>query len=233
MLEGYGLTETAAPTAVSRPDALRIGSVGPPFPGTSMRIDDDGEIFVKGPHVFRGYRGNAEATAEALVDGWFRTGDLGAMDDDGFLRITGRSKEIIVTAGGKNVAPAVLEDRFRGHPLVSQCVVVGDGRPYIAALVTLDAEMLPGWLASHGLPEMDVAAAATHPEVLAALDRAAERANEAVSRAESIRKVSVLDVDFTEANGYLTPSLKVKRARVLADFADQIDAVYAAQRPTA
>jgi len=231
VLEGYGLTETTAPTAVSRPDALKIGSVGPPFAGTSVRIGDDGEIFVKGPHVFRAYHGNAEATAEALVDGWFRTGDLGAMDAEGFLRITGRSKEIIVTAGGKNVAPAVLEDGFRGHPLVSQCVVVGDGRPFIGALVTLDADMLPGWLSSHGLPEMDVAAAAAHPDVAAALDRAAERANEAVSRAESIRKVSVLPVDLTEANGYLTPSLKVKRARVLADFAGEIDALYSGPRP--
>jgi long-chain acyl-CoA synthetase len=233
VLEGYGLTETTAPTAVSRPDALKIGSVGPPFPGTSLRIDDAGEIHVKGPHVFRAYHNNPEATAEALVDGWFATGDLGAMDDEGFLRITGRSKEIIVTAGGKNVAPAVLEDRLRGHPLVSQCVVVGDARPFIGALVTLDADMLPGWLSSHGLPEMDVAAAAVHPEVLAALDRAAERANEAVSRAESIRRIRVLPVDFTEANGYLTPSLKVKRAKVLADFAGEIDELYAAARTTA
>jgi long-chain acyl-CoA synthetase len=229
VLEGYGLTETTAPTAVSRPDALKIGSVGPPFPGTSLRIDDAGEIFVKGPHVFRAYHANPEATAEALVDGWFRTGDLGAMDPDGFLRITGRSKEIIVTGGGKNVAPAVLEDRLRGHPLVSQCVVVGDARPFIAALVTLDADMLPGWLSSHGLPSMDVATAATHPDVVAALDRGAERANEAVSRAESIRKVTVLPIDFTEANGYLTPSLKVKRARVLTDFAGDIDAIYASR----
>jgi long-chain acyl-CoA synthetase len=229
VLEGYGLTETTAPTVVSRPDALKIGSVGPPFPGTSLRIDDAGEIFVKGPHVFRAYHANPEATAEALVDGWFRTGDLGAMDPDGFLRITGRSKEIIVTAGGKNVAPAVLEDRLRGHPLVSQCVVVGDARPFIAALVTLDADMLPGWLSSHGLPSMDVATAATHPDVVAALDRGAERANGAVSRAESIRKVTVLPIDFTEANGYLTPSLKVKRARVLTDFARDIDAIYASR----
>jgi long-chain acyl-CoA synthetase len=230
VLEGYGLTETTAPTAVSRPDALKIGTVGPPFPGTGIRIADDGEIWVTGPHVFRAYHDNPAATAEALVDGWFRTGDLGRMDEDGYLRITGRSKEIIVTAGGKNVAPAVLEDRLRGHPLVSQCVVVGDGRPFIAALVTLDADMLPGWLSSHGLPVMDVAAAARHPEVLAALDRAAERANEAVSRAESIRKVTVLTTDFTEANGYLTPSMKVKRARVLADFADRVDAIYTEPR---
>ncbi|GGB98228.1 AMP-dependent synthetase/ligase [Cellulomonas carbonis] len=226
VLEGYGLTETTAPTAVNRPGSVRIGTVGPPFPGASVRIADDGEIQVRGAHVFRGYRGNPEATAEAFDDDWFRTGDLGTIDDDGCLRITGRKKEIIVTAGGKNVAPAVLEDRLRGHPLVSQVVVVGDGRPFIGALVTLDAEMLPGWLAGHGLPPMDVAAAAVHPTVVAALDRAVERANEAVSRAESIRRISVLTSDFTETNGYLTPSLKVRRARVLEDFASEVDALY-------
>ena len=226
VLEGYGLTETTAPTSVNRPGLTKVGTVGPAFPGTSLRVDDDGEIWVKGPHVFRGYRHNAEATAQALVDGWFDTGDVGTLDDDGYLRITGRSKELIVTAGGKNVAPAELEDRLRGHPIVSQVVVVGDQRPFIAALVTLDAEMLPGWLHNHGLPAMDVVAAGRDPEVLAALDRAVERANEAVSRAESIRKIRVLPTDFTEANGYLTPSLKVKRALVLKDFADDIDELY-------
>ncbi|MEZ0448586.1 AMP-dependent synthetase/ligase [Cellulomonas sp. ICMP 17802] len=232
VLEGYGLTETTAPTAVNRPGLTKVGTVGPAFPGTALRVDDDGQVFVAGPHVFRGYRHDAEATAEALVDGWFRTGDLGTLDDDGYLRITGRTKEIIVTAGGKNVAPAVLEDRLRGHPLVSQVVVVGDQRPFIGALVTLDAEMLPGWLANHGLPAMSVEAAATDPAVLEALDRAAERANEAVSRAESIRKLRLLTTDFTEANGYLTPSLKVKRALVLKDFAADIDALYTDTRTT-
>ena len=231
VLEGYGLTETCAATAVNRPEAIHIGTVGPPFPGASLRIADDGEIWVSGGHVSPRYHGNPEATAEAHVDGWFRTGDLGALDEQGYLRITGRRKEIIVTAGGKNVAPAVLEDRLRGHPLVSQVVVVGDQRPFIAALVTLDAEMLPGWLAGHGLPSMDVAAAGTHPDVLAALDRAADRANRAVSRAESIRKLSVLAVDFTEANGYLTPSMKVKRAAVIRDFAAQVDAIYGTTAP--
>ena len=226
VLEGYGLTETCAATAVNRPGATHIGTVGPAFPGASLRIADDGEIWVSGGHVSPRYHDNPEATKEAHVDGWFRTGDLGALDEDGYLRITGRLKEIIVTAGGKNVAPAVLEDRLRGHPLVSQVVVVGDARPFIAALVTLDAEMLPGWLVGHGLPVMDVAAAAVHPDVLAALDRASVRANAAVSRAESIRKLSVLTIDFTEANGYLTPSLKVKRAKVITDFAEQIDAIY-------
>ena len=224
VLEGYGLTETTAPTAVNRPGLTKIGTVGPPMPGTSLRVDDDGQIWVAGPHVFRGYRHMPEETAEAVVDGWFRTGDIGTLDEDGYLRITGRSKEIIVTAGGKNVAPAVLEDRLRGHPLVSQVVVVGDQRPFIGALVTLDTEMLPGWLAMHGLPAMDVAAAAAHPQVREALDRAVDRANEAVSRAESIRKIDVLTTDFTEANGYLTPSLKVKRAAVLRDFAARVDA---------
>ncbi|HEX7805720.1 MAG TPA: AMP-dependent synthetase/ligase [Cellulomonas sp.] len=226
VLEGYGLTESTSATAVNRPESVKIGTVGPPFPGTSMRIEDDGEISIAGPHIFRGYHNNPAATAESLVDGWFHTGDLGSFDDDGNLRITGRLKEIIVTAGGKNVAPAVLEDRLRGHPIVSQVVVVGDARPFIGALVTLDAELLPGWLSSHGLPPMEPAAAATNPVVLAALDRAVTRANEAVSRAESIRKIRVLPTDFSEANGYLTPSLKVKRARVLKDFAAEIDALY-------
>ncbi len=226
VLEGYGLTETTAPCAVNMPDKIKIGTVGPPFPGLSLRIADDGEIQVRGASVFRGYHGNDGATADAFDDGWFRTGDLGSLDDDGYLTITGRKKEIIVTAGGKNVAPAVLEDRLRGHPLVSQVVVVGDGRPFIGALVTLDAEMLPGWLAAHALPPMDVSSAARSHAVLAALDRAAARASEVVSRAESIRKVRVLTTDFTVENGYLTPSLKVRRDAVIADFAGEVDALY-------
>ncbi|MFE6969659.1 AMP-dependent synthetase/ligase [Isoptericola sp. NPDC057653] len=225
VLEGYGLTETTAPTAVNLPSDLRIGTVGPPFPGTSVRVDDDGAVLVSGPHVFRGYRGRPDLTAEALVDGWFRTGDIGAIDH-GHLRITGRTKEIIVTAGGKNVAPAPLEDRVRAHPLVSQVVVVGDARPFIGALITLDAEMVPGWLATQGIPPMSVGAARTDPRVLAALDAAVEEANTAVSRAESIRKFRVLEGDFTEANEYLTPSLKVKRDLVLHDFAGEVEELY-------
>ena len=231
VLEGYGLTETTAPTAVNRPELTKVGTVGPAFPGTALRVDDEGAIWVKGPHVFRGYRGMPEETAAVLVDGWFQTGDLGSLDADGYLTITGRKKEIIVTAGGKNVAPALLEDRLRGHPLVSQVVVVGDQRPFIGALVTLDADMLPGWLSMHGLPPMDVTTAARDPQVLEALDRAAERASQVVSRAESIRKIRVLTTDFTEANGYLTPSLKVKRAAVLKDFATEIDELYVDTRP--
>ncbi|MPV38177.1 AMP-binding protein [Georgenia subflava] len=226
VLEGYGLTEVGAPTTVNRPGLVKIGTVGPPYPGTSVRIAEDGQVMVRGGNVFRGYHNNPEATAAAFDDGWFVTGDLGALDEDGYLRITGRQKEIIVTAGGKNVAPAVLEDRLRGHPLVSQVVVVGDARPFVGALVTLDEDMLPGWLANHSLPAMSVAEAAENPQVLAALDRAVTRANEAVSRAESIRKIRVLTQDFTIENDYLTPSQKVKRAKVLADFADEVEKIY-------
>ena len=228
VLEGYGMTETTAPTTVNRPKDIRIGTVGPAYPGTSVRVTDDAEIQVFGPHVFRGYHGNPEATAEAFTeDGWLRTGDLGAIDDAGYLTITGRSKEIIITAGGKNVAPALLEDRLRGHPLVSQVVVVGDQRPFIGALVTLDAEMLPGWLAGKSLPAMTVAQAIEDPAVQASLVKATQRANRAVSRAESIRRIRLLDIDLTEANGYLTPSLKVKRAVVHRDFSGPIEEIYA------
>ena len=226
ILEGYGLTETTAPTSVNRPSNTRIGTVGTQLPGCGVRIAEDGEILLQGHHVFRGYHNNEQATQEAFVDGWFRTGDLGSLDDEGFLRITGRKKEIIVTAGGKNVAPAVLEDRIRAHALVSQCVVVGDQKPFIGALVTLDPEGLPGWATMHGKEPLTVEEAATDPDVLAALDAAVTRANKAVSRAESIRKFTVLATDFTVENGYLTPSLKVKRAEVLKDFAADVDMLY-------
>ncbi|MDR3106662.1 MAG: AMP-binding protein, partial [Bifidobacteriaceae bacterium] len=226
VLEGYGLTETTAPILVNRLNKQKIGSVGLPFPGCSARIAEDGEILLKGVNVFDRYHNSPAATAEALRGGWFHTGDMGQLDNDGYLFITGRKKELIVTAGGKNVAPAILEDRLRGHPLVSQVVVVGDGRPFIGALVTLDEEMLPGWLANHGKPPMPLAQAREDPEVWASLERAVGRTNQAVSRAESIRKFIILQSDFTELNGYLTPSLKVKRDQVLRDFAAQIDALY-------
>ena len=229
VLEGYGLTETTAPATVNLPGRTRIGTVGPPLPGTSVRIAEDGEVEVRGPQVFGRYHGNPVATDEAFDDGWFRTGDLGSLDDDGYLRITGRKKEIIVTAGGKNVAPAVLEDRLRAHPLISQVVVVGDGRPFIGALVTLDAEGLPGWCAAHGLPELSVAAAAVHPDVLASIDEGVARANKAVSRAESIRRYRILDRDLTIAGGYLTPKLSVRRTHVLKDFATDVEAIYAGE----
>ncbi|MCG2798294.1 MAG: long-chain fatty acid--CoA ligase [Cellulomonas sp.] len=226
VLEGYGLTETTAPLCVAVPEKVKIGTVGPPLPGTSLRIAADGEIEAQGIQVFAGYHANPEATTQALDDGWFRTGDLGTLDEDGHLRITGRKKEIIVTAGGKNVVPSMLEDRLRGHPLVSQVVVVGDQRPFIGALVTLDADGLPGWLAAHGRPAMTVAEAAEDPEVRASLDKAVEYTNRAVSRAESIRKYRILDRDLTIASGHLTPKLSVRRLEVLKDFATDVDALY-------
>jgi len=230
VLEGYGLTETTAPATVNRPDTTKIGSVGRPLPGTAVRIADDGEVEVKGIQVFRGYHANDAATAESLQDGWFRTGDLGAIDEDGNLSITGRKKEIIVTAGGKNVAPAVLEDRLRAHPLISQVVVVGDQKPFIGALVTLDPEGVPGWLAAHGKPALTLEQAATDADVLASIDLAVEKANKAVSRAESIRKYRILDTDLTIANGYLTPKLSVKRSIVLKDFSAEVEALYTDER---
>ncbi|MDR1188187.1 MAG: long-chain fatty acid--CoA ligase [Bifidobacteriaceae bacterium] len=224
--EGYGLTETSAPTAVNRERVNKIGTVGPPLPGQTVAVAEDGEILSKGFHIFRGYRGDPEATAEALRDGWFHTGDVGSLDADGYLTITGRRKELIVTAGGKNVAPATLEDRLRGHPLVSQVVVVGDGRPFIGALITLDEEMIPSWLATHGKSPLTIEQARIDPDIRSSLERAVTRTNQAVSRAESIREFRILGTDFTEDNGYLTPSLKVKRALVLDDFASEVDALY-------
>ncbi len=231
ILEGYGLTETIGPVSVNADWLNKIGTVGPPVCGNEIRIGEDDEIQVRGLGVFSAYHNNPEATAESFTaDGWFRTGDIGALDEDGYLRITGRKKELIVTAGGKNVAPTQLEDRLRGHPLVSQVLVVGDGEPFIAALITLDKEMLPQWLRNHGLPAMDVIEASAHPQVLAALDRAVARTNRAVSRAESIRTFRVLTTDFTEANGLLTPSLKVKRGPVMEAHADVIADIYGSTR---
>jgi long-chain acyl-CoA synthetase len=227
VLEGYGLTETTAPHSVNVPEKTKIGTVGPSLPGNAVRIADDGEILLKGPHVFRGYWNNPTATAEAVVDGWFHTGDLGSLDDDGYLRITGRKKEILVTAGGKNVAPAVLEDRLRAHPLVSQCIVVGDAKPYVAALVTLDEEMLPAWLKNNGLPDMPAQEAAQHDAVRAAVQEAVDDANKAVSRAESIRRFELLTTDFTVESGHLTPSLKLKRNVVMDEFSEAVDRLYA------
>ena len=229
VLEGYGLTETSAAAVVNRPNRNKIGTVGLPIPGTTIRIADDGEILIGGPIVFRGYWGNEEATAEALdSDGWLHTGDIGALDDEGFLSVTGRKKELIVTAGGKNVAPAVLEDRLRAHPLVSQTMVVGDNRPFIACLITLDGEALEFWKQQHGKPaDATPADLAEDPDLIAELQAAVDDANKAVSRAESIRKFRILATDFTEASGHLTPSLKVKRSVVAKDFAREIEILYA------
>ena len=228
VLEGYGLTETSPVISANRPDGNKIGTVGPPIPSVSVRIADDGEILATGPNVFVGYWHNEAATKELVdPDGWLHTGDLGELDEDGYLRVTGRKKDIIVTAGGKNVAPAVLEDRLRAHPLVSQCMVVGDGRPFVACLVTLDEEALGPWQARHpNLAHASLAELAEAPELIAEIQSAVDEANKAVSRAESIRKFRVLPVDFTEQNGYLTPSLKVRRGVVAKDFAADIDALY-------
>ncbi|MGY5882241.1 AMP-dependent synthetase/ligase [Modestobacter lacusdianchii] len=229
IFEGYGLTETTAAASVNHDAALRIGTVGRPLPGVDAAIAEDGEVLLRGGIVMRGYWKNEQATAEAIdADGWFHTGDIGELDAQGFLRITGRKKEILVTAGGKNVAPAVLEDRLRAHKLVSQCIVVGDQRPFIAALITLDAEALPAWLKAQG---KDTALTASQlrddPDLLAELDAAVADANKAVSQAEAIKKFRVLGDDFTEDNGTLTPSLKLKRAVVMKQFGDEVESLYA------
>jgi long-chain acyl-CoA synthetase len=226
--EGYGLTETTAGVTVNRPGAIKVGSVGQPIGGATVRVAEDGELLFKAPNIFRGYWKNPDATAEALEsDGWFHTGDIGEFDDDGFVRITGRKKELIVTAGGKNVAPAVLEDRARAHWLVSQCLVVGDQKPFIAALITIDQESLPTWLEKTGRPaDTKVGDIVDDPELRAEIQSAIDDANKAVSKAESIRKFVILADDWTESGGQLTPSLKLKRNVVHKEAADQIDALY-------
>ncbi|MEV4436837.1 AMP-dependent synthetase/ligase [Streptomyces sp. NPDC049555] len=227
VLEGYGLTESCAATAFNPWDKPRIGTVGQPLPGSVIRIADDGEVLLHGEHLFTGYWNNETATADAMSDGWFHTGDLGTLDEDGFLRITGRKKEIIVTAGGKNVAPAVIEDRIRAHALVAECMVVGDGRPFVGALVTLDEDFLPRWLERHGKPaDLTAAELVDDPELLADVQKAVDDGNAAVSKAESVRKFRILPGQFTEASGHVTPSLKLKRNVVAKDFADEIEAIY-------
>ncbi len=234
ILEGYGLTETSAGITVNTLAAQRVGSVGRPVPGHAVRIAEDGEILLSGPIVFRRYWKNETATAEVIEGDWFHSGDIGELDDAGFLTITGRKKEIIVTAGGKNVAPAVLEDRLRAHPLVSQCMVVGDAQPFIGALVTIDPEALPAWRERNGKPAGTGAAdLLDDPELLAEISGAVDEANLAVSRAEQIRKFRILPVDFTEAGGEMTPTLKVKRQVVARTFADDIAALYATSSASA
>jgi long-chain acyl-CoA synthetase len=227
VLEGYGLTETTAPATVNLPTKTKIGTVGPVLPGVGIRLAEDGEIEVRGINVFREYWQNPEATAAAFDDGWFRTGDLGSFDDEGFLSITGRKKEIIITAGGKNVSPAVLEDAIRANPIVGQVVVVGDQRPFIGALVTLDPEMLPTWLANNGLPaDMSLEDCASNAQVRAEVQRAVDSASKLVSRAESIRKFAILPTQWTEDSGHLTPKMSIKRHVILKDFAGAVDELY-------
>ena len=232
ILEGYGLTETTAPITVNRPERIKIGSVGAPLPGNAVKIADDGEILAKGVCVMKGYFGRDDLTAETFVDGWFRTGDIGQLDDQGFLTITGRKKEIIVTSSGKNVVPALLEDQIRADSIVSQCVVIGEQRPFIAAIVTIDEEALEQWGKQHGLPAgITVAEAAAHPNVIAAVQTAVNRANSTVSAAEAIKQFRIVDSDFTESSGHLTPSMKVKRAQVMKDFESVVEEIYQSKKP--
>ncbi|MER7665689.1 AMP-dependent synthetase/ligase [Streptomyces sp. NPDC096193] len=227
VLEGYGLTESCAATAFNPWDRQKIGTVGQPLPGSVVRIADDGEVLLHGEHLFQGYWQNESATAEALADGWFHTGDIGTLDEDGYLAITGRKKEILVTAGGKNVAPAVIEDRIRAHALVAECMVVGDGRPFVGALVTIDEEFLGRWASDHGKPAGSTAASLNDDtELLAEIQQAVDEGNAAVSKAESVRKFRILNAQFTEEAGHITPSLKLKRNVVAKDFADEIEAIY-------
>jgi long-chain acyl-CoA synthetase len=226
VLEGYGLTETTAALTANLPDAIKVGTVGRPLPGTAVRVADDGELLFRGGQVFAGYWHNEEATTEALErDGWFHTGDVGEVDDEGFVRITGRKKEIIVTAGGKNVAPAVLEDRLRAHLLIDQCIVVGDGQPFIAALITIDRESFPTWAQAHGKTG-SIADLVDDPDLRAEVEAAVDDANKAVSKAESIRKFTILPDEWTEEGGQLTPSLKLKRNVVMRELKDDVAALY-------
>jgi long-chain acyl-CoA synthetase len=227
VLEGYGLTETYAPATLGRGEKIKIGKVGYPLPGTSVAIADDGEVLLKGYNIFRGYWKNEKATREALVDGWFHTGDIGELDDDGFLSITGRKKELLVTAGGKNVAPAALEDPLRAHPLIGQVVVIGDQKPFISALISLDPEMLPVWAKGHGIESADtIHDAISNTKIRDTIQQKIDQVNKRFSSAEQIKKFAFIASELTEASGHMTPSLKVKRERVLADFEEQVTEIY-------
>ncbi|EGX60007.1 long-chain fatty acid ligase [Streptomyces zinciresistens K42] len=226
--EGYGLTETTAAATLVPPLRPRPGTVGRPVPGTTVRVAEDGEVLVRGGIVFGSYWNDRAATDAVLRDGWFATGDLGALDEDGYLTITGRKKDILVTSGGKNVSPAVLEDRLRSRPPIGQCLVVGDNRPFVAALITLDPDAVAHWLAVRGLPAgTPLSEVIRDPRMRADVQRAVDHANEAVSRAESIRAFTLVEGEFSEDNGMLTPSLKVRRHEVTAAYADEIEALYA------
>ena len=229
--EGYGLTETSPAIAVNPIEAIRPGTVGLPLPGVTLRIAEDGEIQAKGEVVFRGYWNNDEATREVMTeDGFFKTGDLGQLDQDGYLSITGRKKELLVTSGGKNVAPAVLEDRLNAHALVAQSMVVGDAKPFISALITLDPESLPHWLSQHNKPaDTSLADLCKDPELLADLQAAVDDANKAVSKAESVRKFEVLPVEWTIDAGQLTPKQSIRRHILTAEYAAKIEAMYASR----
>ncbi|MGY1899418.1 AMP-dependent synthetase/ligase [Nocardia gipuzkoensis] len=225
--EGYGLTETTAAIAVNTPEQIRVGSVGRPIEGHAAKIAEDGELLLRGSVVFDGYWGNAEATEDAFEDGWFKTGDLGAIDGDGFITITGRKKEIIVTAGGKNVSPALLEDSLRAHPLISQVMVVGDGQPFIGALITLDPESLPGWKERNNLPaDTPIEKLIENPDLIAEVNAAVAETNKKVSHAEQIKKTRLLTIDWTQETGELTPKMSLKRAVVMKQHADDVASIY-------
>ena len=226
ILEGYGLTETTAGATLNLTKNIRVGSVGRPVPGTTIKIADDGEVLIKGDIVMRGYWQNDGANQEVFDGPWFKSGDLGRLDDDGFLYITGRKKEIIVTAGGKNVAPAVLEDRLRAHPLVSQCMVVGDNQPFIATLITIDQDMLKGWIAANKKSGATIDTLINDPDLIAVIQTAVDEANKAVSKAESIRKFTILAQDFTIAGGELTAKLSLKRHVISQKYASEITALF-------
>ncbi|MEU6534712.1 AMP-dependent synthetase/ligase [Streptomyces sp. NPDC047000] len=226
--EGYGLTESTAAATANPPDRTRYGTVGPPVPGITVHIADDGEIWLRGPNVFQGYLHNQKATDATLHDGWLATGDIGSLDEDGYLTITGRKKEILVTSGGKSVSPGVLEERVRDHPLVGQCVVVGNDRPYVAALVTLDQEAVEHWLMMRGKRPMPAARLVHDPDLEAEVRRAVVAANTLVSQAESIRTFRILAQPFTEEHGLLTPSLKLKRRAIEKAYANEVEALYQA-----
>jgi long-chain acyl-CoA synthetase len=225
VLEGWGMTETSTAATISSEDDFKVGTIGKPFPGCEIRIADDGEILVKGPNVFQGYYKNEEATRETIVDGWLHTGDIGEIDEDGFIKITGRKKDIIITAGGKNITPANLENEIKQHPLVSQCVVVGDRRPYLVALVTLDPEECVAYAKENGLPE-DPEALAANADVRAAIEAHVEKINEKFARVEQVKKIAILPQDLSQESGELTPTLKVKRAVVTAKHESEIEALY-------
>ncbi|HET7591259.1 MAG TPA: long-chain fatty acid--CoA ligase [Solirubrobacterales bacterium] len=227
VLEGWGMTETSTAATISTPEDFKVGAIGKPFPGCQVKIAEDGEILVKGPNVFQGYHKNPEATAETIVDGWLHTGDIGEIEADGFIKITGRKKDIIITAGGKNITPANLEAEIKQHPLVSQCVVVGDRRPYLVALVTLDPEEAVKYAQEHNLPE-DPAALASNPDVKAAIEAHVEKINQSFARVEQVKKISILPYDLSQESGELTPTLKVKRAVVAQKHEDAIEQLYAA-----
>ena len=228
VLEGYGLTETTAPVTIGRPNNVKIGKVGFPLPGCGVKIADDGEIWLRGTNVLKSYWNNKQATKSTFEGDWFKTGDIGALDEDGFLAITGRKKELIITAGGKNVAPALLEDPLRANPLISQAVVIGDAKPFVSVLISIDEEMLPIWLENSGIKDkLSVGQAISNPVVLAEVSKAIEGVNSQFSTAESIRKFALLPQDLTEKSGHLTPSLKIKRSVVVDDYSHLIDDIYA------